>query len=204
MAVPTTYLTSVKNTRAILEAMQKASVPKKFTFEFLKQLGYPSSGDRPTLPMLKALGFLDEGGVPTDRYRRYKDPSVARASLAEGMREAYADIFAIDQAANERTVNELKGMFARVSDKGDSVTAKMAMTFNAFADLADFSTSPSDTSVEDVGDRVEVDEGEVDRTEVVERHGRFTLRHDVHVHLPVSTDIAVYDAIFKSLRENLA
>ena len=33
--------------------------------------------------------------------------------------------------------------------------------------------------------------------------GTIVLRHDVHIHLPVSTDIKVYDAIFRSIRENL-
>jgi hypothetical protein len=30
-----------------------------------------------------------------------------------------------------------------------------------------------------------------------------TLRHDIHIHVPLSTDVAVYDAIFKSLQANL-
>lgn len=134
--------------------MQRAGVPKRFTYDFLKQLGFASSGDRPVISVLKALRFLDDSGVPTERYRRFKDPAQARGVLAEAMREAYADVFTVDQAANGRTTNELKGIFARLSDKGDAVNTKMATTFKTLADMADFSAPPATTPsppVEELG-----------------------------------------------------
>lgn len=131
MAVPTAYLTSTKNTANIFTAIQKASVPpNSFTHEFLKQLGFQSSGDRPIIPVLKAIGFLDESGRPTELYRLYKDPAQAKRALAKGIRTGYADLFAIDNEAHKRSGKDLAGMFARLSDKGDSVTAKMGLTFS--------------------------------------------------------------------------
>jgi Family of unknown function (DUF5343) len=198
MAVPSTYLTSTKNTQAILGAIQKAGVPNRFTYDFMKQLGFGSSVDRPMIPLLKALRFLDDSGTPTERYRRFKDPSLAAAVLAEGMRDAYADVFGVDQQAQSKSPNELKGIFARVSDKGESVTTKMAMTFKTLADRADFTAAaapPQPTTKDE----------EPEKPPATDGRGRSTvsMRHDVHVHLPVTTEIAVYDAIFKSLRENL-
>jgi hypothetical protein len=205
MAVPTAYLTTTKNTQAILDAMQRAGVPKRFTYDFLKQLGYGSSSDRPMIPLLKALGFLDDGGNPTERYRRFKDPSLARAVLAEGLRDAYADVFAVEQQAQGKSVNELKGVFARLSDKGESVTAKMATTFKTLADRADFTAAPP-TQPEPADEKQEEKEDRTPEPPPAPNgrgQGTVTMRHDVHVHLPVTTEIAVYDAIFKSLRENL-
>lgn len=201
MAVPNTYLTTTKNTKDIMAAIQKAGVPDKFSYDFLKkQLGFGSSSDRPTIPVLKALRFLDENGVPTDRYRRYKDPSQAGAVLAEAMRDAYADVFAGDQNAHALTSNQLKGVFARLSDKGEDVNKKMATTFRVFADMADFDAAPAD----DPSDSDVPSESSAD-AQVITGQQRLgvAVHHDVHIHLPVSTDIAVYDAIFRSLRENL-
>jgi hypothetical protein len=59
MAVPSAYLTTTKNAAAILAAMQRAGVPERFTFEFLKQLGFGSSSDRAMIAVLKALGFFE-------------------------------------------------------------------------------------------------------------------------------------------------
>lgn len=205
MSVPTAYLTTAKNVRDIFAAMQRAGVPKRVTYDFLKQLGFASSGDRPVIAVLKALRFLDDSGVPTDRYRRFKDPAQAPGVLAEAMRDAYADVFTVDQSANSRTTNDLKGIFARLSDKGDSVNTKMATTFKTLADMADFAAPPTTAPVaptkEPVGDELS------ERDPIAQREpGRaagVVVHHDIHVHLPVTTEIAVYDAIFRSLRENL-
>jgi hypothetical protein len=198
MAVPSTYFTSTKNLPDILEQIQKGRVPPKFTYDHLKQLGFPSSNDRPIIPVLKALGFLDASGVPQERYRRYKDPSNAKRVLAEGIRDAYTDVFGIDESAYKLPADKVKGIFARLSEKGESVTEKMALTFRALVDQADFSTPLIDEEHED------------EEKVPVEQDGRgphetrtLALRHDVHVHLPISDDIKVYDAIFRSLRENL-
>ena len=50
MSLPTSYLTSFTNLKEILEAIQSAQAPKKFTVTFLQGLGYKgtvTSGPRP-------------------------------------------------------------------------------------------------------------------------------------------------------------
>jgi hypothetical protein len=206
MAVPTSYLTTTKNTGRILTALQKAAVPERFTNEFLqKQLGFTSSSDRPILGVLKALRFLDDSGAPLERYRRYKDPATAPGVLAEALRDAYADIFAGDQEANKLSVAALTGMFARISGKGDDISAKMARTFKTLAESANFDV-PGPASAQPA----EIESSETPVGESLEESrdqqlagAALRLHHDVHIHLPVSDQIAVYDAIFKSMRENL-
>jgi hypothetical protein len=201
MGIPSSYLTSQKNLKPIFESIQKAGVPRRFSYEFLKQLGFASSGDRPFVGVLKSLRFLDDGGAPTDRYRRFKDPGQAPAVMTEALRDAYADVFTIDVDAGKLSVNELKGLFARLSDKGDAVNEKMARTFKGLADLADFAlpdavAEPQRETPEDHQD------SHADKD--LSDHAPLSLHHDIHIHLPVSTEIAVYDAIFKSLRDNLS
>lgn len=206
MAIPTAYLTTAKNVGPILADMQKAGVPNRVTYEFLKQLGHGSSANRPVIGVLKALGFLTESGEPTERYRRFKDPTQAGAVMAEALREAYADVFTVDELANEKTTNQLKGIFARLSDKGDAVNMKMATTFKTLADVADFSAPVASASVDGAIPEAQVQpEPDADRGLEARQpvEGRIVVHHDVHIHLPVSTEIAVYDAIFRSLRANL-
>jgi len=206
MAVPTSYLQSAKNVAPIFEAIQRASVPPKFTYDFFsKQLGFPSSSDRPMIPMFKAMGFIDDSGVPLDRYKRFRDPSQAGAALAEGMREAYVDVFAADQKAQNMSAEALKGLFIRLSGKSEPVAEKMATTFKALAAHANFdavaATPPPDSQEQEQREEPLREERLEDREELA--RSALRLHHDVHVHLPVSTDIAVYDAIFRSLRQNL-
>jgi Family of unknown function (DUF5343) len=141
MAVPTAYLVSTKNIDGILEGMRRAAVPPRLTTDFLKQLGYASSSDRALIPVLKALGVLDGSGAPTERYRRLRDESQSGRVLAEAMRDAYEDVFAIDQEAHLLANPELRGIFARLSGKHEDVVEKMTATFRAFASRADFGGS---------------------------------------------------------------
>lgn len=203
MAIPTAYLTVAGNIKPILEDVQKAGVPSKFTYDFLKQLGHPSSANRPVIGVLKAIGFLTDSGTPTDRYRRYKDPKLAGAAMAEGIREGYADVFTVDQQAHVRNTTELTGIFSRLSDKGDAVNRKMASTFKTLAELADFQAPLVPQTPDGEVTAREAEPAEAPQVQADRVMGAVALRHDVHIHLPVTTDIAVYDAIFRALRENL-
>jgi Family of unknown function (DUF5343) len=212
MAYPNSYLTSTKNLSSILAAIQKAAVPPKFTYDFLKKLGFPSSNDRPIIPILKAMNFLDEGGVPLDRYKRYRDIPKARAVLAEGMRHAYSDVFGVDQQAQNLDPESLKGIFARISGKSDRVVEEMAATFKALSSHADWDATPTP---EDQEQQLADEQEEADETPTPEssanetsppprdpRLGRLNLHHDIHIHLPITDQISVYDAIFRALRQN--
>jgi Family of unknown function (DUF5343) len=204
MPVPSAYLMTARNTRAIAEAIQRAGVPSRFTYEFLKQLGYPSSGDRPIIAVLKALGFLTDSGEPTDRYRRFKDPAQAKAVMAEAIRAAYVDVFTIDQQANTKTATDLKGIFARLSDKSESVNEKMAMTFKTLSDLADFNAPISADSAPGPSTTPPPAPPNPLPPQPLGTEPGISLHHDVHIHLPESTNIEVYDAIFRSLREHMS
>jgi Family of unknown function (DUF5343) len=201
MAIPSSYFASTKNLAQILDQVQRGRVPPKFTYDFLKLLGFPSSNDRPIIPVLKALGFLDVSGVPQERYRRYKDPSQAKRVMAEGIREAYADVFVIDEKAHDLSSEKVRGIFARLSDKSEIVTERMAMTFRALSEHADFSQPSEEPTTED-----EANEKKASDVEPKESSAgpSLSLRHDIHIHLPQSDDIKVYDAIFRSLREQLS
>jgi hypothetical protein len=212
MALPTAYLTSTKNLPDILDAITSAEAPSKFTQGFLEQLGFASKSDRLIINVLKAIGFLTAAGEPTERYFRFLDPTQSKRVLAEGIREAYGDLFAIKTDANRLPRNELKGKI-KVLNQGkgsDSVLDKMAMTFEALAKQADFSGSttppkdpPRDRSSATDGGGDEDGLAGTDQDSAPSRLQLGGLVYNVQLQLPESRDPAVYDALFKSLRAHL-
>jgi hypothetical protein len=126
--------------------------------------------------------------------------------LAEGLREGWADIFLADQRANERTNAQLVETFKTVTGKSEAVAKKMAATFKSLADAADWSgASEIHPDQEKTEEQPEIrplvraaEERRVDRIT-----SGITLNHDIHVHLPPTSDVAVYKAIFRALREEL-
>jgi len=204
MALPTAYLTSVRHLPAILDAIRGAEAPSKFTQAFLETLGFTSKSDRLIINVLKAVGFLNASGEPTDRYFRYLDPTQSKQVLAEGVRDAYGDLFAIKTDAHALSRTELKGKL-KVLQQGkgsDSVLDKMAMTFEALSKQADFSgAKPASLAPEDLEQGVSGATAATAPTQdALQLNG---LVYNIQLHLPDSRDPAVYDALFKSLRAHL-
>lgn len=204
MSVPTSYLTSLKNVKAILQSIQRAQAPKRFTTRFLASLGFPNVNDRLIIGVLKSVGFLTAEGQPTKRYFEYLDSSQSKRMLAEGIREAYADLFQINRNANEMSASDVKNKLRTLSQGqvGDSVVDKMAATFKALTQQADFTattTSPPTTRPK----------RDIDVTlpppskEGTQRAALGGLVYNIQIILPADRDQAVYDALFRSLKEHL-
>lgn len=193
------YMSSAKNLPEILAKIRGAGTPPKFTFEFLKSnLGFTSSNDRTVIGVLKGLGLLAPDSTPTDRYNQFRDGAKSGAALATGLREGWAEVFLSDQRANERAPAQLVELFKGVAGVGEAVAKKMATTFKVLAQQADW-TNDQPSSVDAAPLPVESAGTPVP---TLSPPG-LTLHHDIHVHLPPTSDVAVYTAIFRALRSEL-
>jgi hypothetical protein len=191
------YMESVANLSDILSKIRTAGSPPKFTHEFLSStLGFKGSRDRGVIKVLKALGFLTADSIPTQRYNQFKDERLSRAVMAAGIRDGWADVFLADEKSYERTQSQLVGIFKNVTGKGEAVAQKMASTFKALAAQADWQKLPEMEAAEPEAAALTLPREMV-------REGRVSLHQDVHIHLPATSDVAVYTAIFRALREEL-
>lgn len=190
----------------IFSSIMNAQAPTKFTQKFLTDLGYSSVNDRPFITVLKALKFLDESGSPTQRYYDFLDEENSKIVLAQGIREAYGDLFSVNQKASEMTNEKVKGKLKSLlqGQKGPSVLTKMASTFVTLCGLADFSQMPSSIKKDKAQEEEKADALETGKTvQVKEVFSDIALKYSINIELPSTRDKLVYDAIFRSLRENL-
>ena len=209
MALPAAYLTSVKNLEGILNAIQGAQAPDKFTQKLLESLEFKSNSDRLIIGVLKSLSFLDDGGKPTPRYFEYLDQTQSQRVLADGVHEAYADLFKVNRNAyameNSVVVNKLKTLSE--GKLGDAVAKKMASTFLGLVKYSDFAAA-SGTSNSEEGESAETNQNnsQNETLNIANKQASSAfggLVYNIQIVLPESRDPAVYDAIFKSLREHL-
>jgi hypothetical protein len=216
VALPTAYLTSLRNVQAIFAAVQAAQAPPRFTQKFLESLGFPNTNDRSFINVLKALGFLTDTGIPTQRYHEFLDQTQSAQVLARGIREAYADLFQINTQAHRMSQSDVKNKMKTLSagQFTDRVLLEMSKTFAALCNIADFSTSTPANAVELVADpassampvspAIRAVAPQVTATVEYPNFPRIGgLVYSINVQLPESRDQAVYDAIFKSMREHL-
>jgi Family of unknown function (DUF5343) len=131
MALPSAYLVTTKNLESLLNAIKSAMAPERFNNKFLNQLDFTSSNDRLFIGVFKSLGFIDDSGTPTQRYFQFLDQTQSGRVLAEALREAYADLFAINVRANDLSVEDVKNKFKTLTlgQKSDKVVGLMANTF---------------------------------------------------------------------------
>lgn len=209
MSLPSAYLTSFKNTAPILQAVQAAQAPERFTQKFLEGLGFASTNDRAIINVLKALGFLDDAGVPTSRYHRYLDQTQSALVLAEGIREAYEDLFRVNRNAHEMAQADVKNKLKTLSEGAytDRVLTQMAGTFTTLVKSADFSKPPiadggTDSESAPSPDQDLPAQPSAAPSQLNTAPPFASLAYNLNIHLPESRDPAVYNAIFKALREH--
>jgi hypothetical protein len=207
MALPTSYLTSARNLAGILNSIVGAQAPDKFTTRFLESLDYKSNHDRLIIGVLKSLGFLADDGRPTQRYFDYLDQTQSDAVMAQAIREAYADLFQINKAANLMGKSEVMNKFKTLTQGqySESVLDKMAMTFTALCAHADFAAVPGSQKLKEEqtpdGDPSKTPEIPAPNTKGFAISG---LVYNIQLILPESRDPKVYDALFDSLRKHLS
>lgn len=213
MALPESYTLKPNAIPAYFDALLDAHPPERFSLKFLENLGFTSTNDRLFIGILKDLGFLNRDGVPQQRYFEFLDRSRSKQVLADGIRDAFADLFAINRNAHEFSTtdakNKLRTLFA--GKKTDLVVGNIAKTFRALCDYADFSApAPALKKSEHDVSETSSSETEPDSPATSESKppplGRIRvdgLQYHLNIVLPDTRDQSVYDAIFKSLREHL-
>lgn len=209
MSLTNAYLTSTKNLEPVINAILTAKAPDRFTFKFLEDLGFKSSNDRLYINLFKALGLLDESGSPTERYYRFLDQSIYKEVLAEGIREAYEDLFNININAQTLSIDDVKNKLKTLTQgqKTEKVISLMAMTFSALCSIADWNVKEKKMKITDIPskemekiqDIKSVDEKIISNS----KKEKLELHYDIQIHLPETRDESVYDAIFSSMKKHL-
>lgn len=210
MAITIAYLQTTKNLQSIINSIIGAKAPERFTNKFLEDLGFKSSNDRLYISIFKSLGLLDESGIPTTRYHQFLDQSETGKVLAKGIQEAYEDLFALKKDAQKLSIDEIKGKLKTLTQgqKTDHVINLMANTFKALCDVADWTDGNSSQvdSKEEANSKSEESQQSSGKSErVPESSGSnpMNLHYNIQIHLPETTNMGVYDAIFQSLKKHL-
>lgn len=209
------YLMTTKNLGSFLQTITNAQAPSKFTTIFLEQLGFKSTTDRLFIKMLKGLGFLDANGAPTDRYYQFLDGSQSKFILADSIREAYSDLFQLNIKANEMNATEIKNKLKTLfqGKASDDVLRFHTNTFKGLCDLADFTQTQTLVKPEPT---IKIDTEDKHKNSysnppfdpqnlqpLVSKSINTELHYNIQIHLPETKDVAVYDAIFESLKRHL-
>jgi len=205
MSLPTSYMTgSFTKIPNYFDTMLTAKAPDKFTTKFMSDLGFTSSNDRQFVNVLKVIGFLDDAGTPTQRYYTFLDQSNSKLMVAEGIREAYDDLFSLNTTAYNLSKDDVVGKFKTLTNgsKENATLGHMASTFINLCSYADWNI-PKVEKQPDVVVPPEKPSSDTNFSDQNMAIKGFDLNYDIHIHLPATRDQAVYDALFASLAKHI-
>lgn len=204
------YLNGYGFIEKVLVAMLSAKVPPKFTQSFLtSKLGIKSNSARPIIPFLKRIGFLNDGGVPTNRYEKYRNQMESGRAIAEGLKEGYSILYETNEYAHDLSDSELEGLFLQVTNEEKGQKIKSAVkSFLALKSLADFSDSEASFSAVDSAVHKEAtlaipEPSRSQNNMPVRSHSKMNLSYTINLNLPETSNPEVFDAIFQSLNRNI-
>jgi hypothetical protein len=200
VATSVPYLQAYGNIAKALERIRAAPAPPRFTQDFLDtKLAMKGGSAKPVIPFLKRTGFLGPDGTPTDLYTRFRNESQGGAAAAEALRTGYAPLYEVNEYVHDLNDKDLKGIVVQVTgaEPTSSTVGAILGSFKALRQFADFEAPPAPKQPEE--------------TLIVDRPSRdamgelagIKLGYTINLNLPATSDIAVFNAIFKSLREHL-
>lgn len=129
--------------------------------------------------------------------------------MGEALREAYSDLFVINENPGKADRKAIEGKFKSVHNAKDGPAGLMAGTFMSLLDLADLDVQKTEKPPkiqkeperqQEIPVRNEPDEKSKPSSK---NSDGLSLSYNIQIHLPATTDIEVYNAIFKSIRGNL-
>ena len=197
------FMNATGTVAKILEKIKQAKTPERFTQDFLgTNLGFSGGSARAFIPVAKRLTLLGSDGAPTELYKSFRNPSTSRGAMAKAIRKGYSELYDRNEYAHKLDKKALEGLIMEVTglETGNKTLLAIRGTFDALKSLADFDgESELEPHAGDTPDEEDSGEEELRGTGAV----RMNLGYTINLNLPKTDDIAVFNAIFKSLREHL-
>lgn len=188
-----------------LEKIKTAATPDRFTQDFLStKLSVKGGSAKSVIPFLKRVGFLGTDGAPTERYQRFRNPAATGGAAAEALKQGFKPLYERNEAAHSLKDSDVKGLIVEATGlEHDGSTVKAILgSFKALRAFAKFDegepVEENAASDEDAGSDT-ADEAADGRGSV----GKLGLSYTINLNLPATSDIAVFNAIFRSLKEHL-
>lgn len=182
-----------------LQAIIAAERPPAFNRDFIETvLGIKGGTVSAYPPILKRLGFLASDNSPTELYGQFQAESSRSYAALTGLRTGFAELFKRNAHADKADDDKIKDYLIQITGRkrDDQIVAAILGTFNA---IRSFITSDTSEPSSDASSSKQKDE------EIVQNEGVHSLGLSYHINivLPETKDIAVFNAIFQSLRQNL-
>ena len=207
------YITAPGNIDRALNGIKAAATPPAVSQDFVKTILLIKGGSGNQITAyLKKIGFAGPDGAPTSIYKRFRNPDTAGAAAAEALKIGYAPLYARNEYMHSLSDDKLRGLIIEETGSADDSTTvtlvlscikavKKHASWHATTDAELLEIKPRQAAL-GTGDGQPATPPPT-KPPLLEQDLGLNLAYTINLNLPATSDIAVFNAIFKSLKENL-
>jgi hypothetical protein len=211
MAKNLPYVTTVSTLETMLEKIIAASVPERFTQDFVStKLSMKGGTARAIIPFIKKMGFVASDGTPTELYKEFRNHTKSGAAVAKALKNVYGELYEMNEYAHDLKDSDLLGLIVEATgaEKSSAVVQKTLATFKTLKKLADFEIDLEEKEpVQEINPEIPPTQNIPIQTHLHQPPAStgegINLSYTINLNLPATTDIEVFNAIFKSLKDHL-
>jgi hypothetical protein len=200
---PLPYLASPGSVKTALERMRTAATPERVTQDFVTTMLQIKGGTGTALiPFFKKIGLVGPDGAPTELYKRFRNPSIGGTAIAEAIKIGYAPLGQVNEYFYELSDKDLNNLILQVTglDHDNQVAKLTFSTLKGLKNFADFKLMSAEEAVS--SKEIISVPAQSSATHETPKLG-LNLAYTINLNLPATSDQAVFNAIFKALKEHL-
>ena len=202
------YVSSSNSLKTAFDKIRTAATPPRVTADFVNTVLQIKGGTgRAVPPFLKRVGFVASDGTPTELYKNFRNTVSGGPAMAEAIRHGYTLLTKANEYFYRLSDKDLLALIVQVTGV-DANNAAAKMTLSCLKVLKTFAYFESTYSAPTVIDRPNGDEPigqafSISPPQVSNRRVGLNLSYTINLNLPATADQAVFNAIFRSLKEHL-
>ena len=202
------YVSSSNSLKTAFDKIRTAATPPRVTTDFVNTVLQIKGGTGGAVtPFLKRVGFVASDGTPTELYKRFRNPVSGGPAMAEAILHGYALLAKANEYFYRLSDKDLFALIVQVTGvDAKNVAAKMTLAclkvLKTFADFESTDSAPAaidrPNGEEQIGQAISISPPQVSNGRV-----GLNLSYTINLNLPATADQAVFNAIFRSLKEHL-
>lgn len=203
------YVTAPGNVDRALKAIKSAATPPNVNQDFVKTiLKIPGGSGNQMTSYLRKIGFAAPDGSPTETYKRFRNQTTEAQAAAEALKIGYKPLYVRNEYMHELSDKDLRGLVIAETGEGqDSNIATLVVScIKAIKNYAKWTPEPTEEKPDKPvlpATTTQAKEDTPPRPDSLPRTLGMNLGYTINLNLPATTDVAVFNAIFKSLKEHL-
>jgi hypothetical protein len=199
------YVTAPGNIEKALNGIKSAATPERVNQDFVKTiLQIPGGSGNQITSFLKKIGFANTDGTPSDIYKKFRNSSTSGRAIAEALKVGYAPLYVRNEYMHRLSDEKLKGLIIEEtgqSEDSNAVTLTLAVVkaLKKFASWEEVTEGEEEQKTTSHTTSIDISQ----KIPTAQSGVGLNLSYTINLNLPATSDVAVFNAIFKSLKENL-